>query len=57
MPVVQPCVDAADIPAIPRSALRADADVNALAAGAEVDIRELRRVAKKQQALLQGCSK
>lgn len=56
VPVREPCIEAKEIPAIPGTALRADADVGANAAAAEVDIRELRKVAKTQNALLIGCA-
>jgi hypothetical protein len=54
--VTEPCIDPKDIPPIPKTALRPDADIAARAAGAEADVRELRRLARRQNALLQGCA-
>lgn len=56
IPITTACVEAKDIPPIPRTALRQDGDVAALAAGAAADIRELRRTIKRQDALLRACA-
>lgn len=54
--VTEPCIEAKDIPVMPPTAMRPDADVAALSAGADADIRELRRVVRRQNVLLTGCA-
>lgn len=56
VPIVTACVEAKDIPALPGTAMRADADVAALAAGAAVDVKVLRDIARRQRALLLACA-
>lgn len=50
------CVESKDIPALPPTAMRAGADVYALAAGAAADVKELRSLARTQAALLRACA-
>lgn len=56
VPIATACVEPQDIPPLPPTAMRPDGDVAALAAGAAADIRELRRLAAKQNALLKACA-
>lgn len=56
MPILVACVRAEDILPMPPTAMRPDADVAALAAGAAADIRELRRMVERQNALLRACA-
>lgn len=52
----EPCVTEADVLALPPTAIPDTDDANRLNAGGEIDIRELRRLAKKQRAMLLGCA-
>jgi len=56
VPISVACVEAKDIEPLPKTALRPDGDVAALAAGASADVRELRLLAQRQQALLLSCA-
>ena len=54
--VVTPCVTAQDVAPLPKTEMRADADVAALAAGAAVDVKQLRDLARRQRAMLLACT-
>lgn len=54
--VTEKCIARADVPAIPRSHMVRGGNVEQNAAGASADVRELARLAEKQNALLLKCS-
>lgn len=56
VPIHVACVEAKDVEELPPSAMRPEGDVAALAAGAAVDLKTLRRFAQRQQALLRACA-
>jgi hypothetical protein len=51
-----PCVNEADIPQIPSTAMRPDSDVKQLEAQVRVDVDALRQYALKADPLLRGCA-
>lgn len=56
IPIPISCIDAADIPTIPPTALRPDADLRALAAQVAIDVLALQQYAEKVAALLAQCA-
>jgi len=57
VPVAVPCINAADIPALPKSTMRPGMQVQQLAAAAAVDLTAVEDVAITQNALLRACAK
>lgn len=57
VPVIVPCINTEDVPKWPKSASPPKGAVNQLAAGAEVDLLELERYARKLRALVKGCER
>ncbi len=55
--VVQRCIDAAAIPAPPKSNMRPGTDAGQLAAGAVLDLQALDAFVARLLALLHGCAK
>ncbi len=54
--VTVPCVDAKDIPVIPKTAMPAGGDVGQDAAGAAADVLTLDALARRQNAILKACA-
>ncbi|MCC6380467.1 MAG: hypothetical protein IT519_16750 [Burkholderiales bacterium] len=56
IPMRVPCVAAADVPAVPGTAMRRDGDLRQLAAGAATDVYALAEYAARADALLRSCA-
>ena len=56
VPVYSTCVAKQDLPAVPRTKMKPDGNVQQLAAGASADVRELALYAAKADALLHQCA-
>lgn len=56
VPVTVHCVDAKDVPTIPKTSMRKDADTRQLAAAAAADVYALQDYAVKADALLRSCA-
>jgi hypothetical protein len=56
VPVAVACVTTADVEALPVTAMRRDADVRGLAAGAAVDVHALEELARRQRVMLLACA-
>jgi hypothetical protein len=57
IPVAQRCIDAKDIPAPPKTAMKPAGDVKQRAAGAAVDLYALEKHAEDLRVLLLECAK
>ena len=56
VPVTVHCLNAADVPPIPKTSMRKDGDVRQNAAGAAADVLALQSYAEKADALLRSCA-